>query len=285
MFLQGRADLMREWEKKYPGLKKDIVKGKYAAIFPESIAKPLAAPAQPKPTRMGDLALRSPIDKLPPIGAAMRKIPLGALATRALGPVGYALTAASFASPAWELLSKSVGPAGLWSRYAKNIEAARVSAPMPRSPRPEIAPIRVTAKRMISPVVVTAKRITRPTGVIVTSGSVVVPWWQKAAQALLPIWQASLKAERDARGSRINITNSPFALPPAEPDPGELPIPSPLTPLDPGGASCECPPKQPKRERKPRTECRSGRFIERFSGLQKYETRKVKCRPSRKKQS
>jgi hypothetical protein len=292
-FLSGRTDLMKEWEAKNPKLKKQIVAGKWAHIFPEALARPASLPSAPKPTRLGDLPLRSPVDKLAPIGAAMRKIPLGALAGRFLGPAGLAITAASLVPKEWMTGAFRVarflpGPVGNMARVIPAVAGNIVQRFTPQSPRPEIQPISVTARRILPPipsVVVTAKRKPIPTSSSSSSsstGGVVVPWWQTVLKAVGPSVLTALKPKPDD-GVRIRITNSPFAESPPQPDPGGLPIPGPLTPLEGGSAECDCPPKKPRKPRQPRDECRTGRFIERTSGIQKYQTRKVPCRASRKK--
>lgn len=285
-FLSGRGDLMREWERKHPRLAKEIKAGKYAYLFPESIARPAAPPAQPKPTRLGDLPLRPTRDAiLPAIGGPLRKIATGGL--RILGPASWLATAATIGP--WMSRPGTVAP------YKGGFTP---SAPRPKDPstlppgarkydRPGLpaAPPpaglnRGVARPEIKPVVVTAKRKPVSSGTITSAAP--VPAWKAALGALLAnptaLINALLPKREPSQRHRTEVIVGPFTLPPAREDP--IPSPEPLTPLEPGGVGCACPPKKPRKPRKPRDECRSGRFIERLSGIQKYQTRKVPCRAS-----
>lgn len=259
----------------------DILAGKWRLYISDADLYGAQRAYSAKPTRFGDLPLRPTKDAvLPAVGGAMRKIPLGALAGRVAGPAGWAITGASLLGPLWELAGRTKGPLGLLRGFNEN---QRLIRSIPQSPRPEIQPVRVTGRKLIAPVVVTAKRITRPTGMVVTGSAAAspgVPWWQQVLQPLIAL---ALKPRTPSSAPRISIVNSPFTDSPPQPDTGGLPIPDPLTPLEPGSAECDCGPKKPRKPRKPREKCRTGRFIERLSGIQKYQTRGVPCRPSRKK--
>jgi hypothetical protein len=72
------------------------------------------------------------------------------------------------------------------------------------------------------------------------------------------------------------------------PAPAPLPVPNPgLTPFGSGGVGlrqCECGPKKPRKPRKRRSVCYTGRFTESATGTRKYDKRKrTTCQPSRKK--
>jgi hypothetical protein len=291
VFRTGNAAAVNSFLAKHKTLAKEIRAGKWntelRSLGVGDFGKVAAAPGMPKPTRFGDLPLRAGRDAvLPAIGGPMRKIAVGALG-RMAGPAGVLITAGSLIPKEWiDVAARNArfipGPVGNMARVLPVLAGQIVASSMPSSPRPEIKPVRVTAKRMIAPVVVTAKRISRPTGVVVTGGSAAAPgtpWWQ---QVLQPLMALALKPRTPSGAPRISIVNSPFTDSPEQPDTGELPIGGPLTPLEPGSADCACSPK-PRKPRQPRSKCRTGRFIERLSGIQKYQTRSVQCRPSRKK--
>lgn len=295
----------------HPNLVKDINAGKYdylPGFYRARVGEPI--PGQPKPTRKGDIFLKSPVDKLGAIGAPMRKVALGVLG-RVAGPAS------------WALLGASLLPAGYLERFGKEL-ANLPPAPFPRipgglppgpksfpdrAPRTVMTPVAEASGRFLvglldptrppaapnprlipkkrpalSQVKVTAKKIPVPklkTPAAAASAAAPLAWWKQLIKDSFPsLALAYLKRERPAPAPRINV--GPFALSPAQPLPGQMP--DPLTPVGSDGASCDCKPK-PRKPREPRTKCRTGRFIERFSGIQKYETRSVTCRPSRKKQS
>jgi len=158
--------------------------------------------------------------------------------------------------------------------------------PVPPAPRrvtgaapPPAGLNRGVARPEIEPVVVTARRYSKPTGAVTQTVARELRWWEKALGALakIPPGQiAQLLTRQRSTAPRVNV--GPFTYPPERPVGVPEPSPTPLTPIEPGGADCACPPKKPRAPRKPRNECRSGRFIERRSGIQKYQTRKIPCR-------
>lgn len=288
----------------HPELVRDVNRGKYdylqgALQTRGGITRPTSAPAGSPGLksfiyRAADSPLRSPIDQLPAIGGPLRKVATGAL--RVSGPAS------------WALLGVSLMPTGWIDKLRENVDSARFGVPAiprggaagsgrpgvrPGTPprptarapvRPAIQPITVTSQRLIAPVVVTARKINPRSGPVVAKSSAAkVPWWEKILGPLQLLLPKGLPSDQRSASTRIDITNSPFALPPAQPSAGPLEVPSPLTPFEGGSADCACP-KKPSKPRKARTLCRTGRFIERSRGLQKYSTRKVPCRPSRKKQ-
>lgn len=308
-------------KKKWPSVWKEVQAGKWRSLWDLDAARP--AQFGTRPTRAGDLPLRPTRDAvIPAVGGPMRRIPLGALATRASGPLFYGAIAHQLAtSELGKKLLLTPGPfamhagmqtstvgtairavASVGERAARVLDPTRPPPPPdPRLiPRNPIPPVKVTAKRLPErPVGPGGGAVTSPSrgGLIVSGGkittaptpggAVVVPFWQTLLKQLPTIALAYLKRDRPARGSRVTITNSPFADPPATPTPTPEPIPTPLTPLEPGGADCDCgtKPKRRQTERKNREVCYTGRYIERLNGLQKTRLRKTKCLPSRKKRA
>lgn len=295
---------MREWERKHPKLFKEIKAGKYAYLFPESIARPAAAPALPKPTRPGDIPLRATATAvLPEVGGLIRKVPVGLL--RVGVPASWGLFAASMVPPSWveggkrvlsslpNTLPSAPGmPGGSIVRGKAPGYGQKTSvpgrklpvAPPPAGRRPDPKPQPVGSSpsgASAAPGNPRPATAGPPKPATVTLPAAKPRWWEVALGALAKLPPGMLLPKKDPSARARTIVNiGPFASAPqpSAPIPQPEPLPDPLTPLEPGGADCSCKPKKPRKPRQPRDECRSGRFIERVSGLQKYSTRKVPCR-------
>jgi hypothetical protein len=285
----------------HPKLVADIKRGKFDHL-PGAIAargggvKP-GVTYKPKPTRPGDIPLRTPVDKLPPVGGTMRRIAgVGALGGGMIGAASWALYAGTLIPTGWwrtagDALGKygaSMGAQGTKGasfpkRVVPGTGTNRIMGP---PPPPAGAPPRRAAAMPVgsspsgtsaAPGVPAPAPATKGTPITLAAPPPRKSWWELA----LPVLSVLLKGNQTPKASKTIVNVGPFANPPQpSTDPGTGL--DPLTPLEPGSA-CSCPTKKPAKPKKPRSECRTGRFIERFSGLQKYDTRRVQCRPSKKR--
>lgn len=272
------AELAR-LSKKYKGLARQIAAGMWNAEL-ASFGGPgdLGAPIRP-----GERPLHTTVARGP-----LRRVATGAL--RVAGPTGWILTGGSIAAAGVEILTKygfEVGAAprpGLPFILSGGPGRAAAAAPTQAAPkralrRPEIQPVKVTARYIGIPSVIkgAAPKPQSKLGMIL--GTI---------QSNLPQLMQILFPQRPPGGGIISpaisptFNISPFAEPPApafEDAPMTL---SELTGIEEASVEsgkCECPGKPKKRrKRKARDVCYSGRFIERLSGLQKYQKRKVPCR-------
>jgi len=303
------------WKKKHPELAKEIERGRWLHVMdPRTVIRQreLAKPAAP--ARLGDFPLRSPVDKLPAIGAPMRSIATGAL--RVAGPASWALFAGSMIPTEWwrktgnvfanlphtapmvpggmgtatgtrggELTRRALGEGRAAQRAGGRVTpmgpppAGSMAMPAPRAvgSQTTAAPV---APGDIQPVKVTAKKIPVPEKP--SRAAMILGALAKTIPQLATLFSKKQDGRSVAKPvtNITNVTNvNPFAESPPQPDPG-------LTPVEPDGATCDCQrkPKQSK-PKEPRTVCRIGRYIERSSGLQKSPERKIPCRQSRKKRA
>jgi hypothetical protein len=102
----------------------------------------------------------------------------------------------------------------------------------------------------------------------------------------VPEWLRLLQSTALQFAKRPTGSRAPRETPISFPAPAPIPQPG-LTPLGSGGVglrSCECGPKKPRKPRKRRSVCYTGRFTESATGTRKYDKRKrTSCQPSRKK--
>jgi len=295
---------LRKFKNQWPKLMREIARGEWRHVAPSASpalqARPGSPGTRPFVTRPGDMALRVNTSALPAIGAPLRRV--AGTALRVAAPATWGLFAASFVPPSWvttgaaaarTVLARLPNTApmapGLPGGRAPVGRATGIGRPPeipPAAPRRTTAPApppaganRGIARPELQPVVVTARRYSKPTGAVTQTVARELKWWEKAIGLLakVPPGQiAQLLTRARSTAPRVNV--GPFTFAPERPVGVPEPSAPPLTPLEPGGADCACPPKKPRAPRKPRSECRSGRFIERRSGIQKYQTRKIPCR-------
>lgn len=288
----GQFEFLR---KKYPDLWRQIEKGKFGSIFDPRAPLP-GKGAVPKPVRPGDIPLRTPVDKLPPVGGTMRRIAgVGALGGGLIGAASWAVWGGSFVPESWwRTAGRQLGKYGAalgaqgtkGGSFPKRVVPAKgPNRLMGPPPPPAGAPPRAAAMPVGSspsgtsaaPGVPAPAPAAKGTPITLAAPPPTKPWWELA----LPLLASLLTKDGTSKASRTIVNVGPFANAP-QPSTDPAPGLDPLTPLEPGSA-CSCPTKKPAKPKKPRTECRTGRFIERFSGLQKYDTRRVTCRPSKKR--
>lgn len=297
----GDTAALAKLKKQFPGLFKEIAAGKWRHVFPEgspAIRAPAGSPGmRPFVYRAADFPLRNVGAIIPEVGGVMRKVATGAL--RVGGPASWAVLGASVLGPgALEVLRENVKiPGGLsstpprqaQSKGARPAPARRQLPPAPvpggARPAPAVGPVGSSPSgQSAAPGNPRPATAGPPKPATVTLPAAKPKWWQTALGALSPLLGLLPKASEGQRArARADVYVNPFAQSPTPSAPG-LPQ-APLTPSETPSAECKCPGKKPSKPRKARTACRTGRFIERANGLQKYDTRKVQCRPSSVKPS